>query len=188
MTKEPHSTEFMPKHNDITEEERELFRQTVGPITPIKSNPRVKTSPSKTPPKRVKQPHFPEAAVVLETDYHLELVSPEDRLFFYKPGIVEKTLKQLKKGQLRCERQLDLHNLTIEEAEEKLHHFLSSSHEAGLRCVRIIHGKGYSSRAPLPILKNQVNNWLRHHPLVLAFSSAKPADGGTGAVYVLIKR
>lgn len=178
----------MSKHNDITDEERELFRQTVGPITPIKSNPRIKTSSSKILPKRVKQPHFPEAAVVLETDYHLELVSPEDRLFFYKPGVSEKILRQLKKGQLQCERQLDLHNLTMEEAEEKLHHFLSLSHEAGLRCVRIIHGKGYSSKTPYPILKNQVNNWLRHHALVLAFSSAKPADGGAGAIYALIKR
>ena len=181
-------TLFMPKHNEMTEEERELFRQAVGPVTRIKSNPRVDTSPSKTLPKRIKQPHFPEETVMLETDYHLELVSPEDRLFFYKPGVAEKTLRQLKKGQLRCESQLDLHNLTIEEAENKLHHFLSLSHKAGLRCVRIIHGKGHSSKTPYPILKNQVNNWLRHHAFVLAFSSAKPAEGGTGAIYVLIKR
>lgn len=178
----------MPKHNDITEEERELFRQMVGPITPVKSNPTVNSFSSKPLPKRIKQPHLPKIPVVLETNHHLETVSSEDRLFFYKPGVAEKTLKQLKKGQLLSERQLDLHNLTSEEAEEKLHYFLSYSHKAGLRCVRIIHGKGYSSKAPLPILKNQVNNWLRHHPFVLAFSSAKPVDGGTGAVYVLIKR
>ena len=79
------------------------------------------------------------------------------------------------------------HGLSRAQAQQQLLKFLHLSSQNGWRCVRIIHGKGYRSPDNQPILKNSVNQWLRQHRDVLAFCSAKPADGGTGAVYVLLK-
>ena len=83
--------------------------------------------------------------------------------------------------------ELDLHGMTVAEARPMLAEFIADSRQQRLRCVRIIHGKGFRSASAQPVLKGLVNNWLRQHDGVLAFCSARPADGGTGAVYVLLK-
>lgn len=174
------------KKYQLTEEEKKLFRETVGPVKKV-------SVPTPPPPAKrivktkVRQPVFEESRL-LSTSSHLEPVSGEDQLFFAREGVAPKTLRQLKKGLLRCEETLDLHHLTIAEAEGILHEFLEACFKHGLRHVNIIHGKGFSTRNPTPILKNQVNNWLRNHPSVLAFCSAQNKDGGTGAVYILLKR
>ena len=82
---------------------------------------------------------------------------------------------------------IDLHGLTQSAARDRLAEFLQNTRSAGIRCVRIIHGKGYRSGARGPILKIAVDLWLRRHLDVMAFSSARPIDGGTGAVYVLLR-
>jgi DNA-nicking Smr family endonuclease len=122
-------------------------------------------------------------------DVALEDDSPTgaDTLTFRRPGVRDRTLRQLRRGLYPIEDHLDLHGLSQAEARESLGDFLAYSRGAGYRCVRIVHGKGYRSGARGPILKISVNAWLRRHADVMAFTSARPIDGGAGAVYVLLR-
>ena len=109
----------------------------------------------------------------------------EGHIITLEPLIIEK----LKKGELAIQAYLDLHGLMMEEAKEKVSYFIRNSYATGYRCLMIIHGRGLKSHEG-PVLKNYVINWLSSGILsryVLAFCSARPCDGGTGAVYVLTK-
>ena len=113
--------------------------------------------------------------------------SAADPLSYRRPGVRDQTLRHLRRGRYPVEDELDLHGLSQSAARDHLAEFIASSSHAGLRCVRIVHGKGYRSGARGPVLKIGVNTWLRRHPDVLAFTSARVIDGGTGAVYVLLR-
>ena len=119
---------------------------------------------------------------------NIEPVESEEELLFRRPGIQHNTFRKLRKGQLTVESDLDLHGLTAREARLEIARFLHRAGTLGERCVRIIHGKGNRSADHGPVLKNKVNVWLRQRDDVLAFASTHPKDGGTGAVYVLIRR
>ena len=106
---------------------------------------------------------------------------------FAGPAVRDQTLRQLRRGRYPVEDELDLHGLSQASARDQLAEFITSSRHAGLRCVRVVHGKGYRSGARGPVLKIAVNIWLRRHADVLAFTSARAIDGGTGAVYVLLR-
>lgn len=109
----------------------------------------------------------------------------EGHIITLEPIIIEK----LKKGELAVQSYLDLHGFMSEEAKEKVSMFIRNSYALGYRCLMIIHGRGLKSHEG-PVLKNYVISWLSSGPLsgyVLAFCSARPCDGGTGAVYVLLK-
>lgn len=110
-----------------------------------------------------------------------------EALSFQRAGVQTQVVKRLRRGLFPIEDELDLHGLTQTVAREQLARFLTINRDAGRRCVRIIHGKGYRSGARGPILKIAVDLWLRRHLDVLAFTSARPIDGGTGAVYVLLR-
>ncbi len=110
-----------------------------------------------------------------------------DVLSYAQDGLQVKAFKKLKRGQYRVEAECDLHGLTRIEAQQQLNEFVYEARQQGVRCVRIIHGKGYGSSNQGPVIKPLVNTWLRKRKEILAFCSARPADGGTGAVYVLIK-
>jgi DNA-nicking Smr family endonuclease len=110
-----------------------------------------------------------------------------DTLSFQRAGVRTQVVRRLRRGLVPVEDELDLHGLTQTAARDQLAHFLAASRDAGRRCVRIIHGKGYRSGARGPILKVAVDLWLRRHLDVMAFTSAKVIDGGTGAVYVLLR-
>ena len=114
-------------------------------------------------------------------------VAPGDALCFRRPGVRTQTLRRLRRGLCPVEDALDLHGLSQPQARDCLAEFIARSRSAGRHCVRVVHGKGYRSGARGPVLKIAVNRWLRHHPGVLAFTSARPLDGGTGAVYVLLR-
>lgn len=118
---------------------------------------------------------------------HAPPVAPDEHLDFARSGPQQKLLRRLKRGELSLEARLDLHGCTLTEAGDRLAHFLESSTASGQRCVLVVHGKGQRSEAGRPVLKSQVNQWLRDHPAVLAFSSAQPRDGGTGALYLLLR-
>lgn len=77
--------------------------------------------------------------------------------------------------------------MTKAEAQEQLNDFVLQARARGIHCIRIIHGKGYGSSNKGPVIKPLVNRWLQRRAEVLAFCSARPVDGGTGAVYVLLK-
>ena len=106
-------------------------------------------------------------------------------------GFSRKMMKRLKRGQIPVQDHIDLHGMTRQEAEKEVKAFILRSHRLGLRCVLIVHGRGLNSPESLPVLKEGLPRWLRSGPvkkIVLAFATARPYDGGTGAVYVLLKR
>jgi DNA-nicking Smr family endonuclease len=115
-------------------------------------------------------------------------VQPGDELRFARPGVPDNVLRSLRRGLYRVEAETDLHGLNASEAAMHLGEFLREARARRLRCVRIIHGKGLRSGARGPVLKNTVNHLLRRADAVLAFASARPVDGGTGATLVLLER
>ncbi len=111
-----------------------------------------------------------------------------DELLFSRPGVSRADLKKLRKGLISIQGELDLHGLTVTMAREQLANYLYHCQQTGKRCVRIIHGKGRGSAQGKPVIKNKVNIWLRQRDEVLAFCSARQNDGGTGAIYLLLKK
>ena len=122
------------------------------------------------------------------SDYDKETVSSNDVISFVRPGVQPRYFRNLQKGRLSIEAELDLHCLSIDQARTELLNFLPECIRRGFRVIRIIHGKGQRGTEKNPLLKNKVNTWLRQLGDVLAFSSTIPKDGGTGAVYVLLRR
>jgi len=114
-------------------------------------------------------------------------ISAEQVLSHRRPGVRDQVLRRLRRGLIPVEAELDLHGVTQSVARSLTARFIDSSRGAGLRCVRIIHGKGIRSGTRGAILKSALNGWLRRHPDVMAFASARPIDGGTGAAYVLLR-
>jgi DNA-nicking Smr family endonuclease len=108
-------------------------------------------------------------------------------LSFQRAGVRSQVMRRLRRGLYPTEDELDLHGLSQSTARDQLAAFIARNRDSGRRCVRIIHGKGYRSGARGPVLKSAVNLWLRRHVDVMAFTSARTIDGGTGALYVLIR-
>lgn len=106
-------------------------------------------------------------------------------------GFSRKLMKKLKRGEIPVRDFIDLHGLTKQEAEIRVRDFLMRSFKTGLRCVLIVHGRGLNSPDSFPVLKEGLLLWLNRGParkIVLAFATARPYDGGAGAVYVLLRR
>ena|SRR5271168_3709502 len=108
-------------------------------------------------------------------------------LSFQRAGLRPQVMRRLRRGLYPAEDELDLHGLNQAAARDRLADFIAHSRDSGRRCVRIIHGKGYRSGARGPVLKTAVDLWLRRHLDVMAFTSARAIDGGTGALYVLLR-
>jgi DNA-nicking Smr family endonuclease len=130
------------------------------------------------------EPDLPLLPDIVASD---EAVGATDALSFRRPGVRDQEMRKLRRGLYAIDDELDLHGLNQAAARDSLREFLEFSRDAGHRCVRIVHGKGYRSGARGPILKIAVNAWLRRHPQVVAFTSARNIDGGTGAVYALLR-
>ncbi len=107
--------------------------------------------------------------------------------YFARPGVQKRVLRRLTRGQIPLNAEIDLHGMIVSEARSALAAFLLESLDYQHRCICIIHGKGHSSARQTPVIKGLVDRWLRLNDKVLAFCSAQPQDGGTGAVYVLLK-
>lgn len=132
-----------------------------------------------------------ERAVVrdlLSDEYDPSEIETGEELLFARPGLQHGVLRKFRRGHFVIEAELDLHGRVVNDARELVATFVRDAQRRGLRCVRIVHGKGLSSAGKLPVLKGKVNSWLRQKDAVLAFCSARHYDGGTGAVYVLLKR
>ena len=124
----------------------------------------------------------------LNVDIDLQEENNSDILRFHRSNITPKIMKKLSRGTFSVQSELDLHGMTSNEASLVLKLFISESVQDGLTCVRVIHGKGLGSGPRGPVIKQQVNRLLRRWDQVLAFISARQVDGGTGAVYVLLKK
>tara|TARA_R110002072_G_scaffold86030_2_gene194298 strand:+ start:7396 stop:8007 length:612 start_codon:yes stop_codon:yes gene_type:complete len=111
-------------------------------------------------------------------------------LSFQRPGVQNGVFRKLKQGRYEAQSRLDLHRMTADTARREIFEFIGESYQLGLRSVLIIHGKGESKaeQARSSILKGCVDQWLRELETVLAFHSAQPRDGGTGAAYVLLRK
>lgn len=120
------------------------------------------------------------------SSYIVQEVYPDTVLSYAQPGITKRRLSALGRGLVPWEMRFDLHGLLAEEAQNRLYQFITQARANNRRCILVIHGKGGQSAAP-PVLKNLVNRWLPQLEEVLAFHSALPRDGGTGAVYLLLK-
>ena len=115
-------------------------------------------------------------------------VAAEDELYWSRDGVQESQMRKLKAGQIPFEGSLDLHGLSVEKARELLWDFLAEAGKYEIRCVRVTHGKAARIDGKRPLIKSHVNTWLRQHPQVLGFASCLPRHGGTGAIYVILKR
>jgi len=104
-----------------------------------------------------------------------------------RPGLQKRVLTRLRRGHWRVEEEIDLHQMNLEAATASIRHFLAEADRERMSCVRIIHGKGLRSGPEGPQLKRLTARLLSRHPRVAAFASAPPHDGGTGAVYVLLR-
>ena len=115
-------------------------------------------------------------------------VGAEDELMWRRDGVQESQIRKLKLGQIPFEGSLDLHGMTVERARETLWAFIAEATKLEVRCVRVTHGKAARIDGRRPMIKSHVNTWLRQHQQVLGFASCQPRHGGTGAVYVVLKR
>ncbi|WP_456270009.1 Smr/MutS family endonuclease [Kushneria sp. AK178] len=122
------------------------------------------------------------------SDGRVDAVRPSETLMFSLSDLPHRTLAQLKRGAIAWQAGLDLHGYDLEQARAELEAFLQEARSNRARCVLIVHGKAWSGAARYPVIKSHVNAWLRELPEVLAFCSAQDRDGGTGAVYVLLRR
>ncbi|MBN9124332.1 MAG: DNA mismatch repair protein MutS [Nitrosospira sp. 56-18] len=166
-----------------------LFRDAIRGVAPLadsgRMSPLPKPHPLPIPRQAPGEP--PTGHGDMLSDFISLEIAAGDEWSFMRPGISRQTLRRLRRGYWSIEAQLDLHGYTRDQARMELAHFLDESVRHGLRCVRVIHGKGRSSRNGEPVLRARVGSWLSQRGEVLAFCQAKPEDGGSGAVLVLLK-
>ncbi len=170
--------------------EADLFRQSIGVVAPIAPPDKVLLHPPRPLPIARQHMADEQAALAesLSDDFSIDtLLDTDAALSFARNGIGSDVLRKLRRGHWVIQSQLDLHGLRTDEAREALADYLRSVTRRGQRCVRIIHGKGLGSINKEPVLKNKVRNWLVQKEEVLAFCQAKAADGGSGALVVLLK-
>ncbi|MEW5789935.1 MAG: Smr/MutS family protein [Pseudomonadota bacterium] len=171
-------------------EEQSEFREAVKDVQPLKRPVRA-IAKAPPPPPIPKQSHRDERDVLDSLLTHavdLDSFETGEELLFLRPGLQHNLLRRLRRGHFAIQASFDLHGLTVPEAKEALGIFLAQVQRQGLRCVRIIHGKGLSSPNREPILKGKVRGWLMQREEVLAFAQARPTEGGSGAVVVLLAR
>jgi DNA-nicking Smr family endonuclease len=173
----------------VTEDDARLFREAIGDIRPMA--PAAEPPAPPRPAPRARMFEADEAAVpgeLLEMAFDPALMEVGEELSFLHDGYPPKLLKQLKRGHFSVQDDLDLHHMNAAAAQASIADFLAEARENGLRCVRIVHGKGLRSKAGGPVLKFLTDRLLRRRDDVIAFASARPALGGTGAVVVLLRR
>jgi len=170
--------------------EAELFARVAGKVQPLPDKRHAQLEKALPAPIPV-QKQLDEQAVLQEAisdDLDVAtLLDTDDALSFRRPGIGADVTRKLRKGEWTIQRQVDLHGLRREEAREALAAFIRDCVKAGLRCVRVVHGKGLGSPGKEPVLKAKVQGWLIQKNEVLAFVQAKPTQGGAGALVVLLK-
>lgn len=170
----------------LSEEDKLLFAQAIDGVAPIKATEKASLARPKLKAKR------PNRSAQLDPMTHtphelVEAVTAHQSLLFHKKGLRLQDLSRLRKGEFSIQARLDLHGDTEDVAQQRLLHFIQQAYLAKYRFALIIHGKGYNSDTDYPVLKNLVNQTLRGLPQIVAFCSAQQKDGGTGAVYALLK-
>jgi DNA-nicking Smr family endonuclease len=178
----------MNAHDD--DKDAQLFRDAIGRVRPLKRD-HAPVPDRPRPPPVPAQYERDEARVrdeLLVHDFDPAAIELGDEIHYLKPGQPQRLLKRLRRGQFSVRAELDLHEMTTAVAREAIRGFLDESIAQGDYCVRIVHGKGLRSRAQGPVLKRLTATMLARRKDVIAYASARPAQGGTGAVLVLLHR
>jgi DNA-nicking Smr family endonuclease len=169
--------------------ERDFFVNAIGTVQPLRRTT-VAVSTTVRPEPVARQLERDEAQVLedsISDEFDVEsLLETDDSLSFRRPGVGPEVVRKLRRGVWATQAKLDLHGLRRDEAREQLAGFLRAATQAGLRCVRVIHGKGNGSPGRQGVLKAKVKVWLVQRQEVIAFTQARPVDGGQGALMVLL--
>jgi DNA-nicking Smr family endonuclease len=170
--------------------QRNLFQAAVGKVERLPDKGLANLA-RKPPAPIPKQRELDEAAAYQEAISDevdiTTLLDTDDQLSFRRPGVGPDVPQKLRRGKWSIQKQVDLHGLRSEEAREALTAFIRDAHRQGIRCVRVIHGKGLGSPGKAPVLKHKVHRWLVQKSEVVAFVQAQPAQGGAGALVVLLQ-
>lgn len=182
----PHTT--MTSRRKVSDDDSALFRSAVSGVRQLPGSDRIHEAPRQ--PSTRPRPQHSEVAVDMHSMPDGVLDDAPgfgERQEFCRPSVSARVWRQLRRGQLRIDDELDLHGFRVDAARPALARFLADSARQDLYCVRVITGKGFGSHTAVPVLKAQVDRWLRLRGEVLAFCSTIARDGGTGAVYVLLR-
>jgi DNA-nicking Smr family endonuclease len=169
---------------------QDLFSRAVGKITPLQKTGHAHPPKARPEPIPVQQQRDEQAVLKESISDEFDvgtLLETDEALSFRRPGIGQDVLRKLRKGEWSVQAHLDLHGLRKDEAREAMGAFIREATLHGLRCVRVVHGKGLGSPGKTPVLKGRVQSWLIQKNEVMAFVQARPADGGAGALLVLLK-
>jgi DNA-nicking Smr family endonuclease len=174
----------------------ELFRNAVTGVTPLGARARERVArPAPAALSRAVTPADNEALAELcelvSGGLPFDISNSDEYIEGAVVGLDPRLLRRLRAGEFACQGHLDLHGLTSAEARTAVQAFLDHASHSGKRCVLIIHGRGRNSKDQIPVLKGRLTSWLARGPgarQVLAFTSARPCDGGAGALYVLLRR
>lgn len=174
--------------SEIVDDDTALFRSAVRDVAPLPRSGKTPYTGKQPQPIPRQIPRDEQTAPDDSLSDHISLeMEAGDEWSFLRPGVSRQTLRRLRRGHWEIQAQLDLHGFTRDEARRELVTFLDTSNKRGFRCVRVIHGKGLSSKSHEPVLKARIGSWLSQRDDVLAFCQARPEDGGSGAVLVLLK-
>ena len=171
------------------EAEKNLFTRAIGKVAPLPANNKAHLP---NPPREpvAAQLKKDEAQVIqdsLSDEFDVStLLDTDDALSFRRPSVGPEVTRKLRKGDWTIQHEIDLHGLRSDEARLALTTFIRDAHKHGIRCVRVVHGKGLGSPGKTPVLKSKVHSWLVQKNQVMAFVQAKPAEGGAGALVVLL--
>ncbi len=172
------------------EAERHLFALAVGAVQPLpdRKQARLPSVPAEPVARQFQQDEAEALRDSLSDGFDVgSLLETDEALSFRRPGVGPDVTRKLRKGDWTLQREIDLHGLRSDEARVALADFIREAHRQGLRCVRVVHGKGLGSPGKTPVLKNKVHSWLVQKNQVMAFVQAKPAEGGAGALVVLLR-
>lgn len=177
---------------DPTLPDDELFRRAMHEVEPIAgaAEPRTAAAPTIREVDEDAEA-MAQLAELVATGEGLDLADTDEYLEGIARGVDRGLLDRLRRGDFSVQAHVDLHGLGIDAARAELERFLVESRRAGRRCVLVVHGRGLHSKDQNPVLKTRVGAWLaRGRPgrIVLAFATARPIDGGAGALYVLLRR
>ncbi|MBA4341951.1 MAG: DNA mismatch repair protein MutS [Methylibium sp.] len=173
----------------LAEHEQRIFERSVGPVTRLKDTQRVLllATPPEPEPRQRELDEQRALAQALSDDFDVDsLLETDETLSFRRPEVSPEVVRKLRRGHWALQGQIDLHGLRRDQAREALGQFIHDSSRRGLRCVRVVHGKGNGSPGREPVLKARVRRWLVQKNEVLAFVQARASDGGSGALMVLL--
>lgn len=176
--------------NGTDDDDAALFRSAVGPVRKLPERPAPPAVPRPRPRARMAERDDADARADLRRTLESRLLEAEDPLA-WRGDVTQEAWQRLRRGEMSAQEELDLHGTDAHTAEALVRAFLADAHRHGLGCVRIIHGKGGRGggdigRSDAPVLKNLVDRMLRQRASVLAFHSPLPAQGGSGAVVILL--